>query len=213
MKIKNKVLGVLATTAIVATLLVPSAYADEKTTIATANEGGNVTASLTGNPIGFGAGTVTTETSSQRLVWSGTGVSVSDTQSFNDSDWTVSVTASDLEIPNSAYFIGKENISIWERSNPSCSYETGTSTITAKPVVGGNQYQDYVTYLQEGPGGPGVPLVGDQNVVSGTMGRGCGPSHVGLYLALTVPAGTYTGNGNAVYQGDITLNNTFAVGN
>lgn len=209
MNFKSKLLGAFAALAVLASLSFSAVFADEKDTSATAKEDGVVTASLTGNPISFGTGEVTTFVNSQRLVWRGTGVSISDTQSYNDSEWFVSVSASDLIEAGNVYYIDSEYLSIWERSNPSCT----NASDPLLPVVGNNGYQGYVTYLQEGPGGPGVPMGdSDHNVVSGTEGRGCGPSSVGLYFSLTVPAGTYTGNGTAAYEGNVTLTNGHDVG-
>jgi hypothetical protein len=206
MNLKKTAISLFAAMAMTLTLAAPMASAQiQQTSQATVNEDGSFSYQMTFASMSFSAVDVTsTEGATVRA--SRGNVQFTDTHSYNPTGWKIAISSGNLETLDEAHFISNENLSVWERSAPGCAYAA------TYPVVGNNGYQTLSTHLPGGPGGPGVPLSVQQDVVSASSGRGCGTSNVGLYYSLNVPAGTYTGNGTAIYYGSFTLTNTMEAG-
>lgn len=211
MNFKKTFVSAVATVALSISLVAPMAFADSsQTASSTIDEGGEFTFQMGFSSVSFTAEGVTT--SQSVIVQSSRGsVSFNDTHAYNDDGWSLSVHADDFKTSDGVYSIDSDNFRVWERSKAGCTMAASS------PVVGGNNYQTITDgYLPTGPGSTavpkGLPMSSDQKVVSGSEGRGCGASSVGLYYQLTVPAGTYTAGGSAVYTTDITLTNTMEVG-
>src|SRR5699024_8853150 len=171
------------------------------------NEGGELEFHLWSGALTFDAATVDTvegdqvrlsENKNSRVI-----LQINDSNAYNSTGYDLQVTATQLTADDT-HFIDNENLTVQYATTNKASSCLGNS---APPVEGGNAYQTVTL-------GPSTvtPLSGAVQLAKADAGRGCGYFLASYTWLLNVPAGTYTGGGNAVYNGSITVSNVAGVG-
>jgi hypothetical protein len=206
MNFKKTLLSSFAVMALSLSMAAPVALAadtdkDVRNSQASVTEGGSMNFS-TWQGVTFGSVTVTTTTGAETTEQAQLLV-VNDSHS-SSSGYELQVSAGDLT-ESGGHVIDNDNLIIRRSGFVAHSSCMGGA---APPVVGGNGYQTTAIGL----GNVQTPLGTPITLVSAGEGRGCGLFHLGYMYKMNVPAGTYTGGGTAVYNGNITISNVAGVG-
>jgi hypothetical protein len=215
MKLKRLIASAFAAAALVASVAAPMAVAQDTTSVgqpteSTVNEVGDFSFSLWGPAIAFTPADVSsTQSQDVILAWPSPGphrvFMVNDNHSYNPNPYSLSITATDLTIASTPYFIDNSNLSVKNVGggpHSSCLYPYAPYNTE----VGGNPYQTVTIHPFSGY----VALSSQVGIVDGSAGRGCRAFQINLDFKLHVPAGTYTGGGTATYTGTVTISNTLA---
>jgi hypothetical protein len=207
MNLKRTLISTVAALGLAVSVMAPVAADDSATTGANVEDTGTFTYSLWASAISFGTAQVsTTQSATLTNLPSGGYVpqilEIKDTHSYNNEGWSLQMTAGDLT--SESYTIENTNLSVQRQTLGVHSSCLGSA---APPVVGGNAYQT-ITY------GPSsfTSLADAVSLATGSTGRGCGAFQLGYVWQLYVPAGTYTGEGTAVYTGSVTVSEVAEVG-
>lgn len=203
MNFRKALTSVISAAMISGVMMMPSVQAADYGTTMTVNEAGSLTYQLNTTAALFNTTVDVTNTQSG-LSTSYRNMSINDSHSYS-LGYVLTVESTDLvNTTNDSYYIDNTNLS-WNLIKRGWGDSCMSNGFDRTPI-GGNSWQT-VTWANAL-----LPLGAPATVASANSGIGCGNYAVGGDLNLVIPAGTYTANGTAVYQGSITVTNTLGVG-